>query len=150
MSKNTASAAFRKVDVDQLADDIYQDDQVTDDGATGPSDAEVQSLLAKGKNVDALLYVLNNAPLSSKNQTVKDRSWQAVLKVLMAFKANEIDGAVKGLDQAKQDILMKYIYRGFEVPSEGSSAQLLVWHDKLFTVTGLGSIVRVMTDRKRI
>lgn len=61
----------------------------------------------------------------------QDRAAQSVLKVLMSFKANEIEGALKGLDQAKQDTLMKYIYRGFESPTEGSSAQLLVWHDKV-------------------
>lgn len=150
MSKNTRNTAFRKVDVDQFSDEIYQEDQAADESATGPSDAEVQSLLAKGKNADALQYVLNNAPVSTKNQAVKDRALQSVLKVLMSFKANEIEAGLKGLDQNRQDTLMKYIYRGFESPSEGSSAQLLVWHEKLFAVTGLGSVVRVLTDRKRV
>jgi len=150
MSKNTRNTAFRKVDVDLFSDEIYEEDQVADESATGPSDAEVQSLLSKGKNADALQYVLSNAPVSTKNQAVKDRALQSVLKVLMSFKATEIEAGLKGLDQTRQDTLMKYIYRGFESPSEGSSAQLLVWHEKLFAVTGLGSVVRVLTDRKRV
>jgi actin related protein 2/3 complex subunit 5 len=53
------------------------------------------------------------------------------MKVLLSFKAADIDSAVAGLDTGKLDVLMKYIYRGFELPSEGSSAQLLVWHDRV-------------------
>jgi actin related protein 2/3 complex subunit 5 len=73
-----------------------------------------------------------------------------VLKVLLSFKSAEIEAAVKSLDQNKLDVLMKYIYRGFESPSEGSSAQLLTWHEKVLAVAGLGSIVRTLTDRKRV
>ena len=61
----------------------------------------------------------------------QDRAVQSVMKVLLSFKAAEIDAAVAGLDTGKLDVLMKYIYRGFETPSEGSSAQLLVWHDRV-------------------
>ena len=55
------------------------------------------------------------------------------MKVLMAYKSNDIETAVKSLDQNKQDVLMKYIYRGFELSSDGNGygAQLLVWHDKV-------------------
>ena len=61
----------------------------------------------------------------------QDRAVQSVMKVLMAYKASDIDTAVKALDQTKQDMLMKYIYRGFELSSDGYGAQLLVWHDKV-------------------
>jgi len=150
MSKPTRNVAFRKVDVDQYSEENYVEESVTDDGVTGPNDGEIQGMLAKNKNVDALSYVLSNAPVNSKNQAVKDKALQSVVRVLLSFKANEIDGAVSSLDQNKQDLLMKYIYRGFELPSEGSSAQLLIWHDKVFTTAGLGSIVRTLTDRKRV
>jgi len=55
------------------------------------------------------------------------------MKVLMAYKSTDIESAVKSLDQQKQDVLMKYIYRGFELSSDGNGygAQLLVWHDKV-------------------
>lgn len=63
----------------------------------------------------------------------QDKAVQSVMKVLMTYKASDIDAAVKSLDQTKQDVLMKYIYRGFELSSEGNGygAQLLVWHDKV-------------------
>ena len=48
----------------------------------------------------------------------------------MSIKTSQIDEAVKQLDNESRDVLMKYIYRGFEVPNEGSSAHLLVWHEK--------------------
>jgi hypothetical protein len=54
-----------------------------------------------------------------------------VLKVLLSFKSSDIENAVRTLDQPKLDTLMKYIYRGFEFPSEGSSALLLLWHEKV-------------------
>ena len=56
---------------------------------------------------------------------------QSVMKVLMAYKTNDIDAAVKALEQSKQDLLMKYIYRGFELSSDANGAQLLIWHDKV-------------------
>ena len=60
---------------------------------------------------------------------------QSVMKVLMAYKAPDVEAAVKALDAGKQDMLMKYIYRGFELSdvNGGYGAQLLVWHDKVHT-----------------
>ena len=53
------------------------------------------------------------------------------MRVLLSFKASEIEPAVKSLDHDNIDTLMKYIYRGFEFPSDNSSAQLLTWFDKV-------------------
>lgn len=150
MAKNTGASAFRRVDVDQFTEEKYEEEMMIDDGITGPNEAEIQQMLNVGRNTDALLHVLNSAPLATKNPSVKDRAVQVVLKVLMSFKSGEIDGAVRCLNQPQLDILMKYIYRGFEYPSEGSSAQLLMWHERVFSVGGLGSIIRVLTDRKRV
>lgn len=54
-----------------------------------------------------------------------------VLKVLTAFKSSDIEKGVQSLDRSGVDLLMKYIYKGFERPSENSSAVLLQWHEKV-------------------
>lgn len=61
----------------------------------------------------------------------QDRAGSIVLKVLISFKASDIEKAVQSLDKSGVDLLMKYIYRGFESPSDNSSALLLQWHEKV-------------------
>ena len=53
------------------------------------------------------------------------------MRVLQAFKASEIEAGIKVLDKTEVDVLMKYIYRGFEKSSDNASAILLAWHDKV-------------------
>lgn len=149
MSKNTGASKFRKVDVDQFDEDRFVDQEEEDQGEQGPNEGEVNGLLAKDKYQEALVYVLTNAPVTSKNQAVKDKALGLVVRVLTSFKGDQ-DACIKALDQHSVDILMKYVYRGFEIPSDNSSAALLTWHQKAFAAGGLGSIMRVMTDRKRV
>jgi len=47
MAKNTSSSAFRRVDVDQYTEGKYEEDALTDDGVNGPSDMEIQTMLAQ-------------------------------------------------------------------------------------------------------
>jgi len=152
MSKNTRNTEFRKIDVDQYDEEKYKEEDQTEtqSPSTGPSEGEVVSLLNAGKNLDALKLVLKNAPVGSKSQAVKDNACSLVLRVLISIKINQIDEAVKGLDRDQQDTLMKYIYRGFEQASDGNSGHYLAWHEKIFNAGGLGCIVRVLTDRKRV
>ncbi|KAH7984016.1 hypothetical protein HPB52_016190 [Rhipicephalus sanguineus] len=121
MSKNTESSAFRKIDIDQYNEDNYKEEEGLD--AQSP-------------------------PAGPDEQ--EDAANALAMRVLLAVKASEMEQAVRGLDPEAVDVLMKYIYRGFESPSEGSSGHLLAWHEKAYAAGGIGSIVRVMTDRKRV
>ncbi|XP_049279189.1 actin-related protein 2/3 complex subunit 5-C [Anopheles funestus] len=152
MAKNTSSSAFRKIDVDQYNEDNFKEDDA-DQASSGmivPDEAEINSLLNQGRNIDALKTVLQNAPLMCKNQQVKDNALSLTLRVLLSIKSSQIDAAIEALDDPELcDVLMKYIYRGFEIPSEGSSGHLLTWHEKVFAKGGVGSIVRVLSDSAR-
>ena len=152
MARNTNSNVFRTLDVDQYSEDIYKEDSQASDSnpLIDANDSLVESLLSSGKAVEALTHVLHNASLSIKDPKARDTNLAVSLRVLLSFKTSQIEAAVAGLDNESRDILMKIIYRGFEVPHEGSSAQLLVWHEKVYAVSGVGSIVRVMTDKKTV
>uniref|UniRef100_A0A3P8SP35 Actin-related protein 2/3 complex subunit 5 n=1 Tax=Amphiprion percula TaxID=161767 RepID=A0A3P8SP35_AMPPE len=78
----------------------------------------------------ALHAVLKNPPINTKNQNAKERAELLVVKVLSSFKSSDIEKAMGSLDKAGVDLLMKYIYRGFEKPSDNSSAVLLQWHER--------------------
>ncbi|KAB5522539.1 hypothetical protein PHYPO_G00160660 [Pangasianodon hypophthalmus] len=151
MAKNTLSSRFRKVDVDEFDENRFVEEQ-QDEAAEqqGPDTAEVDDLIRHGDMIAAFQVALRNPPINSKNPAIKEKAQAVVLKVLMSFRSSDIEPAVKSLDKNGIDLLMKYIYRGFEKPSDNSSAILLQWHEKAFAVGGLGSIIRVMTSRKTI
>lgn len=71
MAKNTASSAFRKIDVDQYNEDNFREDDPDFGGPGGPDENEISGLMNQGKHFEALRSVLQNAPLGSKNQQVK-------------------------------------------------------------------------------
>ncbi|KAF3426470.1 hypothetical protein E2986_04599 [Frieseomelitta varia] len=132
--KDSSASTFRKIDVDQYSDNNFREEDA-DGGIGGPT--------------EALISVLRSAPLGCKNQQVKDNARNLTLKVLLSIKSTQIDDCLGQLDRDLLDVLMKYIYRGFEIPTEGSSSHLLTWHEKVYNISGVGSIVRAFADSKR-
>ncbi|KAL6041043.1 hypothetical protein STEG23_019183 [Scotinomys teguina] len=138
MSKNTVSSArFRKVDVDEYDENKFVDEEDGGDGQAGPDEGEVDSCLRQypccrcGRGVGGPWGCACHAAGCA---WLEDRAGSIVLKVLISFKANDIEKAVQSLDKNGVDLLMKYIYKGFESPSDNSSAMLLQWHEKVRTV----------------
>ena len=106
--------------------------------------------MQKGKSVEAMKALLDNAPVGSKDQAEKDAALSLFMKVMLSIKRDKMADCVKNLNDDQKTTLMKYIYRGFEKRRDNHSAHLLVWHEHVFNSTGLGSIVRALTDRKQI
>lgn len=150
MSKSTTSRGFRKVDVDQYDEDNFED-EVDETQESGPDEQEVSGYLMQGNNRQAFQSVLLNPPVHTKNAAAKEAAAQLVLRVLSSMKSSEIQSAIDSCDTDTLDVLMKYIYRCFDLGSDGQCcASLLAWHEKAIARAGVGSIVRVLTDRKRL
>ena len=71
-----------------------------------------------------------------------------MLEALLGVREDKVKRTVNALDPECYDLLMKYIYKG--LASGKRSSQLFKWHSVLFDKTGIGSIVRCMTDRKTV
>lgn len=80
---------------------------------------------------------------------MQENARQLTLKVLLSIKSNQMDSAIGALNDDLVDTLMKYIYRGFEFPSDNSSAHLLQWHEKVYSRYGVGCITRVLACTNR-
>uniref|UniRef100_A0A3Q3GQ73 Actin-related protein 2/3 complex subunit 5 n=1 Tax=Labrus bergylta TaxID=56723 RepID=A0A3Q3GQ73_9LABR len=143
MAKNTDSARFRKVDVDEYDENKFVDEEEGGENQSGPT--RLKWTLCS----DNILQTRTPRYLCL-SRCFFERAELLVVRVLSSFKSGDIEKAVGSLDKAGVDLLMKYIYRGFEKPSDNSSAVLLQWHEKALAVGGVGSIVRVLTARKTV
>ena len=147
MSKNTLSSDFRKVNVDDIDEEHYRNDPDQELGlrsAVAAREVKVRKLIQMGNLVEALVTALESPPMSCKEHPVKKCNAGIVLDVLTHFQPSEIEKAVTKLDNDQIDTLMKYIYRGFEEPTDRLCANLLV------SSWGLGSIMLVLTSRKTV
>lgn len=71
-----------------------------------------------------------------------------VESVLSTIQEAEIPALLKGLDLDSCDVLMKYVYK--LMAKSSNCAIMLKIHAQLVEKAGLGSIVRVMVDRKQV
>ncbi|CEG35629.1 actin related protein 2 3 complex [Plasmopara halstedii] len=110
--------------------------------------ARVQGLLAQRKNEEAVRVALEDPPLLSKNEVVKDENAKVVIGALLACNKGEMQRAIDSLPSSLEDILMKYIMRFLGIASQ--SAIMLEWHQKLMAKAGSGCAMRAFTDRKQV
>ena len=149
MAKATENRAFRTVDVDLYNEDNYKEEADTEVSTEALDFSQLNSLLNSNKNVEALKLLLAGSPVGIKDPDTKSKVRDLAQRILLAVKKEEMEPAVSKMDKDTLDVLMKFIYAGFERPVEGSSGHLLVWHDKVFSASGLGSVVRVLSDKRK-
>lgn len=108
--------------------------------------ADITSLIQKCHYSEALKLVIKHSINVGRKHPLRDQVAELMLRVMLHVKSSEIEAVVNTLDLDEIDVLMRYIYYGFEHPVEGSSSYLLTWHDKACNRGGAGSIVRVLTE----
>ena len=145
-----SKSGFRRIDVDQYDEEKFKDDQIVQD-ESGPDEQEVNGFLMSGNSLKALKSCLQNPLYRSKDAAMKSKAVLLAVRVLTSFKSSEISGAVESLDIQELDVLMKYIYKGFSLGLDGQQCgSLLSWHEKVTAKGGMGCIIRVLADRKRL
>jgi len=85
---------------------------------------------------------------ADKEKQVNDQLFASMATILRKVNSSKAETKVIGeLTADEVDTLMKFVYYGFRhQPQE--AGLLLKFHDAAYAVGGVGSIVRVLTDKK--
>ena len=117
----------------------------------GDADAALAALAAVpggGNVVQALQLSLRDPPYQTRTDSVKNMSFDVVLKVLNTVKDAEIANVVGALTMEECDVLMKYIYRGLGPAGKKNEtySKLLHWHPEVLKRAGPSSIMRAISE----
>ena len=93
--------------------------------------------------------LLATAPAGSKDAAAKQTHADQVFAALDKIADSKIDVTIDAMSPDAGDVLLKYVYKGLETPSDRTPS-LLKWQAKLAEKFGVGSIVRVLSDRKTV
>ncbi|RKP21806.1 actin-related protein 2/3 complex subunit 5, partial [Rozella allomycis CSF55] len=80
----------------------------------------------------------------------QDKQLSMLMDILQCAKSQEVLSIIKGLTSSHHDTLMKFIYNGMARPEIYQPPLLLLWHEKIVEHTGLGTIIRVLTDKHSV
>ena len=93
--------------------------------------------------------LLATAPAGSKDAAAKQTHADQVFQALDKIADGKIDVTIDAMTPENGDVLLKYVYKGLVTPSDRTPS-LLKWQAKLAEKFGVGSIVRVLSDRKTV
>ncbi|KAF8313601.1 ARP2/3 complex 16 kDa subunit (p16-Arc) [Clavulina sp. PMI_390] len=156
-----AEINFRKIDIDAYDEDAFVESELYQADPRDPGtvfaeaqakSTQVRTTLSRGDIAGALSIVLSQSPYGPDVEDAKSLTLSTVLLILNSTKVTEIPNILRSLDMDQQDTLMKYLYKGMEAKglADANGSVLLNWHEKLTEVAGIGCIVRVMADRRRV
>ncbi|ODV61387.1 Arc15p [Ascoidea rubescens DSM 1968] len=150
---------WRRIDIDALDPESRLTDEqlrLVDTDLVSYDDVllksrQVKALLSKGNYSDSLRLALTNPPYHSDIEDTRLFNLSLVLEVLTSVKQAQMSNIVQALDIDQQDILVKYLYKAMsQSQSQIHSGILLAWFEKTIEITGLGPILRYMSDRRLV
>lgn len=150
---------FRRIDIDKLNPDnaLTREELVPPQPAVSAQDVssrgqEARQLLSKGDYTAALQTILQNPPYGGDDET-KNLNLKNFIEVISTIKSSDITPIVEKLSIDNQNVLIKYLYKGMGSPigqSHGNGGVLLTWFEKTVEITGQGSIIRYIADRRSV
>ncbi|ETO23706.1 hypothetical protein RFI_13472 [Reticulomyxa filosa] len=85
--------------------------------------------------------------IKKKNFLFKEFA-EPVLEALRSSKKSDIGTMVDKLEEHEREVILKYVYYGFQAKSEHAET-FLSWQQAIVKKDGLGAIVRILSDIKR-
>ncbi|ODQ82768.1 hypothetical protein BABINDRAFT_30758 [Babjeviella inositovora NRRL Y-12698] len=150
---------WRRIDIDALntdskltAEDLKPNIAAIPANQLQTIQQKILLLQSTGQPVEALRLALTQPPYGNSDSE-KDAYAKALSDVLVYNKnVNDIKDIVLQLDKAQQDNLVKYLYKIMNQGLAGSvnSGVILNWYDQLTEITGLGPVVRYLSDRRTV
>lgn len=152
---------WRRIDIDALEADTHlsKEDLIPDLPPVSHEEIvslskQCRSALSLGQFLQALTTALDTPPYVADEKT-KSLHTETVFEVLCSIKnnhnTNDLSQFVKQLDSNQQDTLVKYLYKNMGTSYGAKQGGLLLnWFEKTVEITGLGPIVRFMTDRRTV
>ncbi|KAA0150309.1 hypothetical protein FNF27_04856 [Cafeteria roenbergensis] len=109
----------------------------------------VTAAIRSGNSLLAVRTALDSPPFGTKNKDLKTMNFDVVTAAMLSARTDDaISKVVDELTMEECDLLMKFIYRGL---SKGDQTlQFLKWHATTLAKAGPSSIVRVITDKRRV
>lgn len=151
---------WRKIDIDALETDVF----LTKEELVPPTDQtvtpdqvslvinECKGKLTKGQFLDALRLGLNNPPYLT-DELIKSKYNELMFEIFCSIKNNNADLTqfIQPLTVEEQDVLIKYLYKIMSTSYGSKQGGLLLnWYVKTVEITGLGPVIRYMSDRRTV
>ncbi|ODV81256.1 ARP2/3 complex 16 kDa subunit (p16-Arc) [Suhomyces tanzawaensis NRRL Y-17324] len=149
---------WRRIDIDQFDGDHLTPQELIPELPETSHDEivalskQIRSALTSGQFSEALALALDSPPYNASDAT-KSLHSDTVFETLCSIKNNRSDlsGIIKQLSPSQQDNLVKYLYRNMATPAGAKQGGLLLnWFEKTVEITGLGPVVRYMSDRRTV
>ncbi|CUS23279.1 LAQU0S09e01222g1_1 [Lachancea quebecensis] len=115
-----------------------------------PKISQLRSAATSGDFLNAL-QILTTDPPYSADEATKNQYFHAVLGVLTQVRQADITNLVKQLSPKQTDVLVKYLYKGMSIPEgQKQGGMLLSWFEKVTQLSGVGPVVRYLSDRNTV
>eukprot|EP01133_Synstelium_polycarpum_P007741 gene7741-9071_t len=109
---------------------------------------EITKALNAGNPASCIALALQDPPIYTKSQAIKDQNATIVINLLGSIKEKDVDACLNNLTADDLDVLMKYIYRG--LATGDNSAIFFKWFEATLKKGGIGSVVRAISERKTV